>query len=219
MGGPDLRGQRFGRLVVEAESRKRGMRAWVCLCDCGVRKTCITNVLLTGNTKSCGCYRRDLGVVISTTHGGTGTPEHVAWRGLLSRCFSRRIGSRDWRDYAARGITVCDRWRYSFDNFLADMGKRPGPGYSIDRIDTNGNYTPENCRWATAVEQNRNKRSNRVIEHDGKRMTLVEWSEVTGISRELIYARIVRLGWTVERTLMTPAQKTKRSRRDQKRAA
>lgn len=116
--------------------------------------------------------------------------------GMLQRCYYP--AHKDYHRYGGRGITVCARWRESFENFLADMGPRPSPQHSIDRIDNDGPYSPENCRWATGAEQGRHKCSNRVISALGKTMTLIEWGEVTGIAHELIRARIDRLGWTAE---------------------
>ena len=110
--------------------------------------------LRTGNTASCGCLRRDTTAAKSTTHGKSGSPEHQSWAAMLARV--RATSGRRFRDYGARGITVCARWR-SFNNFLADMGGRQ-PGTTLDRIDNGGNYEPGNCRWATPSQQNFNKR-------------------------------------------------------------
>ena len=124
------------------------------------------------------------------------SPEHSIWRGMRDRC-------NHHPDYAGRGITVCERWVSSFANFFADMGPRPSRNHTIDRIDNNGNYEPENCRWATPSEQARNRRSSKLLTFHGETRTQAEWAEVLGLPEKRIYARLAR-GWSVERTLSTP---------------
>lgn len=151
----NLAGSRFGRLVVigEAGRTSGGHITWNCVCDCGSRSVVAGKQLRSGHTKSCGCYRFDACV----THGMKGTKTYGAWVDMLQRCTNQR--NRNYRNYGARGIFVCDRWR-SFVSFLEDMGEAP-KGRSIDRIDVNGNYEPGNCRWATAAEQALNKQAHR----------------------------------------------------------
>lgn len=122
-------------------------------------------------------------------------------------------GDKSYHNYGGRGITVCDRWRESFENFLADMGRRPSPQHSIDRINNDGNYEPGNCRWATNREQSLNRRNNRQIELDGVRMPLDAWREETGLTRNAIRQRIDKLGWDTRRALTQPVR-AMRSRRD-----
>jgi hypothetical protein len=155
----DLVGQRFGRLVVVRFSHQTKHRRsmWWCLCDCGWSIAIDGGNLRGGNTESCGCLRSEVTAATSTTHGhaaGAGTAEYESWCAMLARV--RATTGRRARDYANRGISVCPRWE-SFENFLADMGSRPA-GTTLDRIDNDGNYEPGNCRWATASQQNSNKR-------------------------------------------------------------
>lgn len=152
----DLTGMRFGRLVVTELAPSmvvsgRSRRHWRCSCDCGEVVTVIALALISGGTKSCGCFRLDR----ITTHGMTGTPEYRSWRSMLQRCMN--VSSNRYMNYGGRGISVCDRWM-DFANFFSDMGSRPSLDYSLDRIDNDGNYEPGNCRWATRSEQQRNKR-------------------------------------------------------------
>ncbi len=153
-------GDRFGRLTVverAPHAPTAGWR-WLCRCDCGEETTVRSRSLRTGNTQSCGCLQRERVREILTTHGesarGKWTPEFQAWAAMRKRCGS---GFRQRQYYADRGITVCKRWD-AYETFLADMGRRPSPDHSIDRINNDGNYEPSNCRWATRSEQQRNKR-------------------------------------------------------------
>jgi hypothetical protein len=135
-------------------------------------------------------------------HGLTFSPEHRSWLSMMTRCVWNSPDREDWPLYQGRGIKVCDRWM-DFSNFLADMGNKPTRRHTIDRIDSDGNYEPGNCRWATSKQQGRNKRSNRLFSHAGRSLTLGEWSEILGISRTALRDRIDH-GWPVERALTTP---------------
>lgn len=181
----DLVGQRFGLLTVERVEPLRGRRAWRCRCDCGGSVVVATGALRSGNSKSCGCRKRSVLGESTITHGGCGTPTYGSWKAMHSRC-------RSHPRYVGR-IKVCARWD-SFENFLADMGERP-KGTSLDRWpDNHGNYEPGNCRWATPIEQGRNTRQNRVIEHEGETLTLSAWAERLGVKSDVLWKRLKKKG-------------------------
>lgn len=162
--------------------------------------------LTRGLSKSCGCLNSEITAarnVAGATHGGCGSPEHEAWHAIIQRCTNP--GARDYHNYGGRGIRICKRW-LRFENFIADMGKRPAPGYSIDRFpDNDGNYEPRNCRWATKLEQDRNRRTNRLLTFRGETLCVTEWSERVGIHKHTMFTRL-RKGWSVEKTLTTPVK-------------
>jgi hypothetical protein len=194
----DLTGRQFGMLTVlrRAGSFPNGKGTnpgWLVRCRCGTEKRVRAGNLTTGRSTSCGCAL--------TRHGMYGTPEYAAWTSIRQRCENPR--ARSFPNYGARGIRVCPRWRASFEAFLADMGRRPTPRHSVDRIDNGSDYTPDNCRWATPTEQQRNKRTTRLLEADGRVMSLAAWAEETGIGRTTITERI-RRGWSVSRAVTTP---------------
>ena len=157
----NLVGQRFGRLTVVSPAPNKGNRTtWNCVCDCGRHVVARTACLRNGESKSCGCLKKDNAKEYHTTHGGTYTRLYTIWKGLRMRCFSST--NSDFLNYGGRGITVCDEWENDFTAFR-DWALSHGyrEDLSIDRIDVNGNYEPSNCRWATAKEQNNNKRNSR----------------------------------------------------------
>lgn len=196
----DLTGQRFGRLTVLKYSHSNNGRLWQCQCDCGVIKDIVGYELLSGKTKSCGCLKRERIIKRSTTHGKRKTPEYDIWVAMRFRC--NNPNDKSYPSYGGRGIKVCEDWQ-KFENFIRDMGYRPGKEYSLDRIDVNGNYCKENCRWATTEQQANNKRDTRKLTLDGETYNLTEWSKITGFASSTIYARLLR-GWSDEKAITTP---------------
>lgn len=202
--GPNLTGMKFGRLtVVERSGSKRGSGVlWNCACECGRIQTAITAELRNGHVRSCGCLMRDISREKATRHGKSQTPAYKVWCGMIERCTNP--GNTFFKDYGARGITVCDRWK-DFSAFLADMGERP-PGLTLDRRDNDRGYEPGNCRWATKTTQARNTRTTVLLEHNGVTAPLTEWAEKLGICAGTIHSRINFLGWSVEKALTQPVR-------------
>jgi len=181
----DLAGQTFGLLTVlgrtDAPEGEAGAR-WMCRCECGNVTVKKAAYLKCGDTKSCGC-------LLPRRHGKYNTPEHRAWHNMRTRCLNPK--ALGWESYGGRGIAVCERWD-DFLTFLADMGPKPSPQHTLDRIDVNGDYCPENCRWATPEEQGNNKRNVTLIECDGLKLSAAQWARRLGVTPEAIRARIAR---------------------------
>lgn len=198
----DLVGQRFGLLEVISEHGKPNpYRQFLCHCECGNKCVKAGSQLKRGKVNSCGCMRYK---GAPPKHGMSHSPEYASWSGARDRC-----ANLNDPDYGGRGIRVCERWS-KFENFFADMGPRPSPEHSLDRYpDTDGNYEPTNCRWATREEQQRNKRDNRLLTYRGITATVTEWAERTGINRMRLFNRLHN-GWSVERTLTEPVRERRR---------
>lgn len=176
-----------------------GRRFAVFLCDCGRRKIMDLENVKSGRSKTCGCSARK-----PKSHGKCGSLTYVTWAAMKQRCAESSLNPQYYRD---KGISVCERWKNSFEAFVADMGERPSKQHSIDRIDSNGNYEPGNCRWATIKEQNRNTSANVILTHNGKTMCMTDWAIELGVETGIIADRL-RLGWSVERAL-TSEKRTK----------
>lgn len=155
----DLTGQKFGKLTVvkRAENVKRKVY-WDCVCECGESKTIVSSSIIGGHTKSCGCLKAETIGNIRATHRMSNTTEYNSWRAMVERCTNQKY--RYYHEYGGRGIKICDRWK-SFANFISDMGEKPSPKHSIDRIDVDGNYEPSNCKWSSQSEQCKNRRTQK----------------------------------------------------------
>lgn len=188
----DITGQKFGRLTA---IRYVGKGKWLFKCDCGKEHITRGSVVRNGLVVSCGCYHREIIkniVPYNKTHGMGKSPEYNIWSMMKNRCTNPKCNRHQY--YLDKGIRVCDRWlgEHGFENFVADMGMRPSPKHSIDRIDPNGDYCPENCRWATPKEQSNNQTSNVVIEHNGEKKTLAQWCEFYDFPYKLAHSRLKR---------------------------
>lgn len=200
-------GRKFGRLKIQSDAVKNGrFREVVCMCDCGKLKVINLQSVLLGRSRSCGCWNSELISRMATTHGdtkrGLHSAEYRSWRHMRERCTNPN--TEQYPNYGGRGISICERWRDSFENFLADMGRRPVGTKSIERKDTNGNYEPQNCKWAGWLEQANNTRKNRHLSFGGKTQTLAQWARETGLDPRKIRKRVAELRWSDERALTTP---------------
>lgn len=193
----DYTGQRFARLVALSfvERRNSGGSIWRFLCDCGTEKDISAKMVVSGHTSSCGCVAKEKLVDRNKKHGLSKSYKSTyrSWKDMRSRCGN--VNDFDYADYGGRGIRVCEQWE-DFAVFFRDMGARPN-GKTLDRIDVNGNYRPENCRWADAKTQANNKRNNRLVEYQGQTRTLAQWCENFGIEQSKVKYRI-NAGWSLE---------------------
>lgn len=206
---PDITGQRFGRwnVIEYADRGKNGEIQYKCRCDCGTERIIRRTSLTSGNSKSCGCLSRDVAIERGKTHGDTKSRLYRIWAGIIQRCCNDRE-RYEWYKYGGRGIQVCEDW-HKYENFR-DWAIANGydDGLSIDRIDVNGNYCPENCRWATVYEQNNNKRTSRRLTFRGKIGTIREFADEYGLAYSCLHTRL-KLGWSIEKALLTPSKRRK----------
>lgn len=195
----DLTGQTFGdwRVLGVSHKNEYGAIYWMCLDTTTGEKRSVRAANLTGGLSKSAGHRQRRAVTI---HGMNGTPTHKAWENMKQRCLNPN--HRSYKDYGGRGIKVHEPWLHSFEQFLADMGVRP-EGKSLDREETNGDYTPKNCRWATSTQQLRNRRDTVRITHNGRTQTAYDWADETGLSARVIRSRI-SAGWSAEKALTTP---------------
>lgn len=201
-------GQRFGHLMILGLGRRRtrpcgvSVLYWRVRCDCGREFERASGSISSKHRKepqSCGCAVPKQVARRATSHGLKKHKSYDAWCSMMKRCSSR--SDKFYRRYGARGIVVCDRW-HDINNFIADMGERP-PNTTLDRIDNDGNYDPDNCRWATVKQQARNKSSNRVLTANGEQKLLCDWAAQLGCRPSSILSRIAH-GWSVEAAVTTP---------------
>jgi len=199
----DLTGQRFGRLLVVDRAPNHicpgGSYAvvWNCVCDCGKHVQVLANSLRNGSNKSCGCYRRDK----RTTHNKRQTRLYTIWSKMRQRCNNPR--NPQFSDYGGRGIKICEEWT-NFELFYQwALSNGYSDNLSIDRIDNDKGYSPDNCRWADACTQANNRRFCRYITFNGETRTVSQWAAILGIEANTLRGRIYK-GWTIERALSTP---------------
>lgn len=199
-------GQKFGRLTAlkYCESVPRYGAQWLWQCDCGGQKIAVAAKVKAGQVLSCGCLKQ--------THGLSKIPEYFAWKTLRARCFNTK--STSFKNYGGRGVIVCDRWNYGegglsgFECFIKDMGRRPSPEHSIERVDVDGNYCLENCIWATDEVQSRNKRNNVMVSYKGETMIISDAIRAGGNNPiSTVYSRLER-GWSLDDAIETPSRKT-----------
>lgn len=195
------------KVLHKTDKRLGSQVGWLCRCVCGNEVIKGATDIRTKRHKSCGCKTKEILRQHRTLHGHSkggnsrGTPTYITWHSMIQRCEYK--GHKSYADYGGRGVSVCDRW-HDFSHFLADMGMRPA-GTTLGRIDNEGSYEPGNCRWETASQQARNRRSNTLIACNNSTRTLQEWSEITNIPRDTLSHRL-RSGWKVERALSQPVR-------------
>lgn len=206
----NLIGRKFGRLTpLGLLGFATHGAVWLCRCNCGAFSTPLGTKLLNDKTVSCACYRRNRLGDENRTHGETKTRLYRLYTDMHTRCYNPH--SKAWGDYGGRGIKVCERW-HKFENFRDDVGQPPSPEHQIDRYpDNNGNYEPDNFRWATRTEQARNKRNNRLATYNNETKCVAEWSEISGLGKSVITDALNR-GETLEYLFNNPTRDEKRAR-------
>lgn len=212
----DLTNQRFGRLVaIEIVGfNKRNRPIWRCKCDCGNYYEVIADSLRSGNTTSCGCYHKELVSKLGKrtiqyntkrTHGKSRTRLHHIWKHMRQRCINPN--DKDYGDYGERGITLCDEWFNDFESFYNwAMENGYEENLTIDRINVDEGYSPDNCRWVTWKEQQRNKRNNYYVDYNGEKISISELAEKIGIKYTTLYQRLEKLHWSLEKAISTPVK-------------
>lgn len=196
----DISGQQFGRLTAIKFLRIEKHKAiWLCQCECGGSIEVIGKDLTSGHTKSCGCLRKEKAHKVNKTHGKTNTRLYGVWCYMKRRCYNKNC--KDYKNYGARGIKVCDEWK---DDFMSFYNWSMSHGYSdtltIDRVDVNENYEPSNCQWATIKQQNRNTRKNKYYTIDGETHCLSEWCEILNLNYKCVQDRL-RRNWSIKESL------------------
>ncbi len=213
----DLTGQQFGFLTVirragSIKKRVHGSYAtWLCWCTCGKEVEVIGQRLRNGLRKACArghfwASRSERGRGLANRYPS----EYRSWRGARERCLLPSV--EHYAQYGGRGITICERWKDSFANFLADLGPKPTPYHTIERNNVNGNYEKDNCRWATRIEQSRNMQRSVYVEYEGERLLFIELVKRLGLNRYAVYGRL-KNGWSLEQALAIPIRPKKKNRR------
>ena len=210
----DLTGQRFNRLIVIERVKNKGKNViWKCKCDCGNITFVSSGSLLNNYSKSCGCLRKEISSKKAKIHGQSNNKIYYIYKQMKNRCYNSF--NKEYKNYGERGIKVCNEWNENFINFYNwainngyNQNAKRGE-CTLDRIDVNGNYCSENCRWVNEKIQQRNRRNNRLITYNNETHCLSEWAEITGINLKIIHNRLSYLNWTIEKALTTPIKRTK----------
>ena len=188
-------GKRFGKLVVVEKANRK--QHFICRCDCGNTPIVFRGNLTRGNSTSCGCASKTADGLSEANRA-----EYYCWAGMLKRCHNKK--DKSYKNYGERGIFVCETWRRSFSQFIEDMGKRPSPSHSIDRINNDAGYNPSNCRWATRDVQANNTRKNHYITYKNETITIAMAADKYGVPRTTLVNRIDLLGWSPEDAIEKP---------------
>lgn len=204
----DLTGTKFDRLIVIGLSHKasRNRRYWLCQCVCGNEKAIREDSLLGGSIKSCGCLAAEKARKNTAKHGMSRSRIYNVWQKMKMRCYNHK--EKSFEHYGGRGISVCDEWKNSFQAFY-DWAMSHGyeEHLTIDRIDVNGNYCPENCRWATMKEQQNNRRNNHIVIYNGRAQTIHQWADELNLNYNNLERNINKRNWDIEKAIQ---HKTKR---------
>lgn len=205
-GRKDLSGLKSGRLVAIRYEYTRNKKAyWLCLCDCGKSKIVVGTSITNGHVKSCGCLKKEMLAEKNFKHGFCGTGLYQCWQDMKKRCYDKNRAQ--YKDWGGRGISVCEDW-LSFENFKIWAVKNGyQPGLTIERVDNNGNYSPENCKFIRKQDQNSNRRNTVVISFDGKNMNIEQWAKYLGLKRGTFDSRLKR-GWSIEKAITTTITQT-----------
>lgn len=199
----DMTNYEFNGCVVLKRAENKGKNVcWLCSCYCGKEFVVRATDIRTGNTKSCGCLNKKLSGDRARKHGNRESRLYTIWNNMKMRCINPN--SISFKNYGGRGIKVCDDWLNSFENFYKwAMNNGYDNTLTLDRINGNGDYEPNNCKWATMKEQQNNRGNNNILVYKDKEHTLAEWSEITGVPYDTLWARIKR-GWSIEKSLTQP---------------
>lgn len=181
-----LCGKKFGRwTVIGFCKKKKDHYYWSCVCDCGKEGVVEHGLLKSGHSKSCGCYSAEVRLKHGQATKDNRSSEYRTWSGMIQRCENSL--TKEYKNYGARGIKICEEWRTSFETFFSDMGKKPSSKHTLDRFpDNDGNYEPSNCRWATWAQQRRNMRTNHWIEFNGEKMVAADWAATLNVSANTV---------------------------------
>lgn len=197
-------GQKFGRLTTVEKTHRWREEHWVCSCECGGNSLSAASALRNGRSRSCGCLKNEMARSRRLKHGRRGTSLYNRWASMIQRC--ENPNDRWYESYGGRGVTVCERWKNSFEDFLVDVGEPPTPKHQLDRIDNDKGYEPGNVRWATPRQQSVNKRTTVYAELDGVKRPLIEWCEILNLNYRVVKQRFGRLRWSAEKSLLTPTR-------------